>query len=95
MVFLDDRNIWGGKSGFYLREIPQLILVILMIPAWKWSLVGFIVFGIAGVYFARWAFLTPIAMLQTFLMWNAPLLVVAFMFFIHWRHQNNLIGTSN
>lgn len=91
VVFLDDRNIWGGKSGLYPREIPQLILAILMIPAWNWSLVGVIVFGIAGVYYAWWAFLTPIAMVQTFLIWSAPLLVVSFIFFIHWRLQKNFI----
>ena len=91
VVFLDDRNIWGGKSGLYIREIPQLILAILMIPAWKWSLVGFIVFGIAGVYYARHAFMSHIAMLQTFLIWSAPLLVVSILFFIHWRLQKNFI----
>lgn len=95
VVFLDDRNIWDGKSGFYVREIPQLILAILMIPAWKWSLVGFIVFGIAGVYYARIAFMSHIAMIQTFLIWSAPLLVVSFMFFIHWRLQKNLFGSQS
>lgn len=87
IVFLDDRNIWGGKSGFYVREIPQLAMAILMIPAWKWSLVGFVIFGIAGIYYARWAFMTPIAMIQSFLMWSAPLILVSFLFFVHWRFE--------
>jgi hypothetical protein len=84
-VFLDDRNIWGGKTGFYIREIPQLVLGILMIPAWRWPLVGFITFGIAGVYYARMAFMTPIAMIPAFLMLSAPLFLISVLFFIDWK----------
>ena len=84
-VFLDDRNIWGGKTGFYVREIPQLVLGILMIPAWRWPLVGFITFDIAGVYYARMAFMTPIAIIPAFLMLSAPLFLISVLFFFDWK----------
>ena len=84
-VFLDDRNIWGGKTGFYIREIPQLVLGILMIPAWRWPLVGCIAFGLAGVYYARMVIMTPIAMIPAFLMLSAPLIFISVLFFLNWR----------
>lgn len=89
IIFQCSNFIWSLKSGFLIREFPLLVMAILMVPSWKWSSVGFYVFGFAGVYYAYGAFMAPIAMLQIFLTFSAPSFLVALLFFIHWQIQKN------
>lgn len=58
---------------------------LVMIPAWRWPLVGFTVYGLAAVYYARMALMIPIAMIHTFLIWSAPLILISVLFFINWQ----------
>lgn len=50
-AFNSDLTIWKQFSGFLIHMIPSFILLALLVVAWKWELVGGIIFSIIGLIF--------------------------------------------
>jgi hypothetical protein len=49
-------TIWQQTGGFLIHLIPTAILVVLLIIAWKWELVGGIMFMAIGIGFSPFVF---------------------------------------
>ncbi len=52
-VFGPGIPFWRQVLGFLVHAAPAIILAILMFFAWKRPVIGFIIFGLAAVFFLR------------------------------------------
>lgn len=51
-AFSSERTIWQQLGDFFIHLIPSFILLLLLIIAWKWELIGGIIFMIIGIGFS-------------------------------------------
>lgn len=71
-------------GGFIMHNIPSIVMLVVLIFAWKRPAVGFVSFLIVGVLFTFF-FVRDIYALPNLLLFVAPILLVAFLFYIDWR----------
>jgi hypothetical protein len=71
-------------GGFLMHSIPSIIMLVLLIFAWKRPAVGFVAFLIAAVLFAVF-FVRSIYALPNLLLFVIPILLVAFLFYADWK----------
>ncbi|MCE4564949.1 hypothetical protein INQ51_11570 [Maribellus sp. CM-23] len=83
------RTIWQQISAFLMHMIPSFVLLALLIVAWKWELVGGILFTLIGLGFSPFIFTHNYHMnhsvgmsLFTVLMTNFPFMLVGVLFII-------------
>jgi len=50
-IFDANYDFWGTVLGLFMHNIPVLVLLIVLIIAWKYELVGGIVFILAGLLY--------------------------------------------
>lgn len=48
-IFDGNYGFWGTVLGLFMHNIPALVLLIVLIIAWKYEIVGGIVFTLAGL----------------------------------------------
>jgi len=70
-------------GAFLLHSLPSIILIVLLVFAWRRPVVGFIAFLLAGLFFLR--FVIPGGDLLHFLLFSGPLLLISGLFFADWR----------
>lgn len=70
-------------GAFLIHSIPSIVMVTLLVFAWRRPMVGFVAFLIAGIFFLR-TFITGVN-LGNFLLFSGPLLLIAAMFYFDWR----------
>jgi hypothetical protein len=55
-VFNPALSIWQQVAGFLIHLIPSFILLALLAVAWKWELIGGILFSVIGLGFTPFLF---------------------------------------
>jgi hypothetical protein len=71
-------------AGFLVHNIPSLIMLVLLIFAWKRPVVGFVAFLIAAAAFAVF-FVRDIYALPNLLLFVLPILLIASLFYADWQ----------
>jgi hypothetical protein len=71
-------------AGFLIHNIPSLVMLLLLIFAWKRPVVGFVAFLIAAAAFAAF-FVRDIYALPNLLLFVLPILLVASLFYADWQ----------
>jgi hypothetical protein len=84
-VFGGTESIWRQILGFIIHAAPSIILAILMIFAWRKPIIGFIVFGLAAIFFLRFVFFGQDFAAGNFIMFVAPLALISTLFWINWK----------
>ena len=88
-------------GGFLMHSIPSIVMIVLLIFAWKRPAVGFIAFLSAAILFAVF-FVRDIYALPNLLLFVFPILLVAGLFYADWKwlrpqppaQEENLTGDS-
>lgn len=70
-------------GGFLIHSLPSIILILVLVFAWKRPVIGFIAFLIAGLIFLRFVIFD--LNLGHFLLFSGPLLLIAGLFYGDWR----------
>lgn len=70
-------------GAFLLHNLPSIVMIVLLVFAWKRPQVGFIAFLLAGLFFLRFIFSQ--GGLGHFLLFSGPLLLISAMFYLDWR----------
>ena len=91
-------TIWQKIGAFLRHLIPSFILLIFLIIAWKWELIGGIIFLVIGLGFSPYIFMHNYNMkhsvaltLLTVMYINMPFVVVGILFLIsHSMKKKNL-----
>jgi len=90
-VFDGNYGFWGTALALFMHNIPSLVLLIVVIVAWKRELVGAIAFILAGLLYtflciARYVMSTPAEWYM--LLWSmiiaVPAFLVGILFLIGW-----------
>jgi hypothetical protein len=71
-------------GGFLMHNIPSIILIVLLVFAWKRPVIGFIAFLIAAALFVVF-FVRDIYALPNLLLFVLPILLIAFLFYADWK----------
>ena len=71
-------------GGFIMHNIPSIVMIVLLIFAWKRPAVGFAAFIIAAALFAIF-FVRDMYALPNLLLFVLPILLVAFLFYADWK----------
>ena len=86
-VFTEGGNFWEQLLGFVIHAAPSIILAILMFFAWRKPVIGFIIFGLAAVFFLRFVFDADFGP-SNFIMFVAPLAMISGLFWINWKWKD-------
>ncbi len=70
-------------AAFLIHSLPSIILIVLLVFAWRRPVVGFIAFLLAGLFFLR--FVVSGQDLAHFLLFSGPLFLIAGLFYADWR----------
>ena len=71
-------------GGFIMHNIPSIVMLVLLIFAWKRPAVGFVAFLAAGILFAIF-FVRDLYALPNLLIFVFPILLVACLFYVDWK----------
>ncbi|HEY3475997.1 MAG TPA: hypothetical protein VGK56_15400 [Anaerolineales bacterium] len=71
-------------AGFLIHNLPSIVMLVLLIFAWKRPVVGFVAFLIAAAAFAA-LFVRDIYSLPNLLLFVLPILLVASLFYADWQ----------
>jgi len=70
-------------GGFVAHNIPSILLLIVLLFAWKWPVVGFAAFLVGAIVFAFF-FARPFFS-QNLLIFVLPILLIAMLFYADWQ----------
>ena len=71
-------------GGFLMHNIPSIVMLVLLIFAWKRPVVGFVAFLATAALFAIF-FVRSIYSLPNLLLFVLPILLIAFLFYADWK----------
>ncbi len=71
-------------GGFLIHNLPAIVMLALLILAWKRPAVGFVAFLLAGALFA-FAFVRDVESLPNLVVFVFPLLLIAGLFYADWK----------
>lgn len=83
-VFETDAPFLELLGGFIMHTIPSLIMLVLLIFAWKRPVVGFVAFLLAAVL-SIFFIVRDIYSLPNLIMFVLPTLLIAFLFYADWQ----------
>jgi hypothetical protein len=93
-IFEGNYGFWGTILGLFMHNIPSLVLLIVLLIAWKYELVGAVVFALAGLAYIAMITLSAISsghfepyMISWPLTISGPAFIVAALFFLGWKRK--------
>jgi len=91
-VFDGNESLIKKLGGFLIHLIPNFVLILILIVAWKHEWVGTIAFTLVGIaYIVMFWGKFPIV---TYLVISGPLFLIAVLFWLNWAGRKKLIPTK-
>lgn len=91
-VFEMQLSLLEQLGAFLIHSLPSIILILLLLVAWRRPLIGFIAFLLAGLFFLRFVIFGQD--LLNFLLFSGPLLLISALFYADWRWLKPQTPTS-
>jgi hypothetical protein len=86
--FEGDQSLLQKSGGFLIHLIPNFVLILILIVAWKHEWVGTIAFVLVGIaYIVMFWGRFPVV---TYLTISGPLFLIAFLFWLNWQNRKKL-----
>jgi len=89
-VFSEFHGFWLIAAALAIHLIPTLIVLVVLIAAWKWEWLGAVLFAGVGVYYALHMLLRHLSNWPAVLGISLPLLVIATLFLANWMEGPKL-----
>jgi hypothetical protein len=87
-AFEGDQSLIKKLGGFIIHLIPNFVLILILIVAWKHEWVGTLAFALVGIaYIIMFWGRFPVA---TYLIISGPLFVIAVLFWLNWLNREKL-----
>jgi uncharacterized membrane protein (GlpM family) len=100
--FASERTFWQNVGAFLMNLIPTFVLIALLIVAWKWELIGGIIFTIIGLGMSPFIYSHNFRMnqsigksLEVLLIITMPFIITGILFIVsHYlkKKQNNTVS---
>ena len=88
-AFNEVHGVWRTALAFSIDLVPALILVAVLVAAWRWEWIGAVVFGLLAAWYS-WTALHRHFHWSIFLAIPLPLLVIAGLFLANWMERAKL-----
>jgi hypothetical protein len=92
-VFDEASGFWNTALALAMHLIPSLVLIGVLVLAWKWEWIGAALYGAAGVLLSVSVFIRPIsnhARFLAMLVLSGPALLIAALFLANWLKRGEL-----
>lgn len=86
-VLQDRRGLWGTLLALFVHLIPTVLLLALLVAAWRWEWVGAVLFSALGVLYVM--FFWERFPWQTHAAMAGPLLCTGLLFLIDWLYRRS------
>jgi membrane-bound metal-dependent hydrolase YbcI (DUF457 family) len=92
-VFGEGHSFWNTLLAFLMHNIPSLILLILLIFAWKKEWIGALVFFLVGLVYISWIVINALTnrgewfMLMWAIQISGPAFLISYMFWLNWKRK--------
>lgn len=87
-VFDGNESLINKMGGFLIHLIPNFVMILILIVAWKHEWVGTIAFSLAGIaYIVMFWGRFPVV---TYLTISGPLFLIAVLFWLNWNNRKKL-----
>jgi len=88
-VFEGEQSLIKKLGGFLIHLLPNFVLILLLMVAWKHEWIGTIAFTLAGIaYIIMFWGRFPVA---TYLIISGPLFLIAILFWLNWKNRKKLL----
>jgi hypothetical protein len=82
-VFGEGGTLLEQLGAFLMHSLPSIVMIIMLVFAWRRPVVGFVAFLLAGLGFLRFVIGGP--NLGLFLLFSGPMLLICALFYADWR----------
>ena len=90
-VFEPGRSFWEIAVGLFMHNIPALVMLLVLVIAWKRELVGAVAFCLVGVLYTVLTVVRGSVPWFIVLSWSitiaGPALLTGILFFLGWRRK--------
>ena len=90
-VFEETKGFLETLTALTLHLIPAFLVVVLLVLAWRWEMIG--VIGFAGLAISYVVLFWRRFPLVTYAMISGSMLLMSVLFLLSWRHRNR-VGTG-
>ncbi len=92
-VFDGEHSFWETILGFLIHLIPNFVLVIFLLIAWRWEWVGGVVYLAAGIFYlvVAWGKFH----ISVYFFISGPLFLVAALFLVGWFFRDRIRTKPN
>lgn len=87
-VFDEGYNLWEALVGLLLHLIPTYLVVISLLIAWRWELLGAIVFIALATLYVLWG--KGRQDLIAYYIVSGPLFLIGILFLFNWKFKKQL-----
>ena len=87
-VFGEGYSVSETAIALFMHLIPNLVLAVILVLAWKWEWIGAVLFAGLGVFYILWAW--GRFHISAYLVISGPLFVVALLFWIGWSFRSEV-----
>ena len=89
-VFGEGHGFWGTALALFMHLIPNMIVLAVLVLAWKREWIGALLFAGLGVFYLVWAWgRFPIS---AYLFISGPLFLIAILFLVGWIFRSQIRG---
>jgi len=89
-VFGEGNTLSETVVALFIHLIPNMILAIILVFAWKWEWVGTALFAALGLFYIFWSW--GRFHISVYFVISGPLFLVALLFWIGWKHRAEIRG---
>ena len=94
-VFGEHLGFWPTTFALAMHLIPSIVLLIVLLLAWRREWIGMVLYAAAALLYVAWAAFVPRPIsLSMRLTWMlaiaAPAIVIAILFLLNWRKHDQL-----
>lgn len=90
-IFGNDYTFWETVLGLFMHNIPSLVLLVILLVAWRYEIVGAIAFVLAGFAYILFVVLSKgfeWFMIAWIIQIAGPAFLIAFLFWLGWKQRN-------
>jgi len=92
-IFDMNLGFWGIILGLFMHNIPSIILIALLIVAWKYDIVGAIAFISAGILYIMLLLTSSnfeLFMLSWILLISLPCFILGILWILSWKNKKKI-----
>ena len=89
-VFGEGHGFWGTLVALLMHLIPNMIVLVVLVLAWRWEWIGAVLFAGLGIFYIVWGW--GKFHISAYVVISGPFFLVAILFLIGWMYRGQIRG---